>query len=247
MAEQGEIIQGAGTIIQGAGKAHGDGPALPANSVEKANMIIHYYRGEIGRMTSWRDRIDRTSNWAMTVVAGLLSVSLSTPTSHHGVVLFAMLLISLFLMIEARRYRFFDVYRARVRQLERHYFAQVLSPQAELNPDWAVAIAASLRSPAFLMSYREALFRRIRRNYVWMYLILLLAWGLKISSPKLLPDEPSVEFIHSFGDLVANATLGPLPGWLVLAAVGLLHCAVVYSALHREPDDGEFAHGEVHV
>ena len=67
-------------------------------------MIIHYYRGEIGRMTSWRDRIDRTSNWSMTVVAGLLSVSLSTPASHHGVVLFAMLLVSLFLLIEARRY-----------------------------------------------------------------------------------------------------------------------------------------------
>lgn len=240
MAEEGEIIQASGA-------ARGNAPALPATSAEKANMIIHYYRGEIGRMTSWRDRIDRTSNWAMTVVAGLLSVSLSTPTSHHGVVLFAMLLISLFLMIEARRYRFFDVYRARVRQLERYYFAQALCPQAELNPDWAAAIAASLRRPVFLMSYREALTRRIRRNYVWMYLILLLAWGLKISSPKLLPEERAVEFVHSFGELVANATLGPLPGWLVLSAVGLLHGAVILSALHREPDDGEFAHGEVHV
>ena len=229
------------------GTSHGTAPALPATSAEKANMIIHYYRGEIGRMTSWRDRIDRTSNWAMTVVAGLLSVSLSTPSSHHSVVLFAMLMISLFLMIEARRYRFFDVYRARVRQLERYYFSQALNPQAELNPDWAAAIAKSLRNPCFLMSFREALFRRIRRNYVWMYLILLLAWGLKISSPKLLPDERSVEFIHSFGELVANATLGPLPGWLVIAAVGLLHGAVVVSALYREPDDGEFAHGEVHV
>jgi uncharacterized membrane protein len=235
------------TVDPVVGVLHGTAPALPATSAEKANMIIHYYRGEIGRMTSWRDRIDRTSNWAMTVVAGLLSVSLSTPSSHHGVILFAMLLISVFLTIEARRYRFFDVYRARVRQLERYYFAQALNPQAELNPDWAAAIAKSLRNPVFLMSRHEAFTRRIRRNYVWMYLILLLAWALKISSPKLLPDAPSAEFIQSFGELTANAALGPLPGSVVLLAVGLLQGAVIYSALHRKSDDGEFSQGEVHV
>lgn len=222
-------------------------PALPASSAEKANMIIHYYRGEIGRMTSWRDRIDRTSNWSMTVVAGLLSVSLSTPASHHGVVLFAMLLISVFLLIEARRYRFFDVYRARVRQLERHYFAQALCPQAELKPDWAEAIAASLRQPVFLIDYRHALFRRIRRNYGWMYLILLLAWALKISSPKLQQNEAPAEFVSSLWQVVENAHLGPLHGGLVLAAVGAFYAALLGAVLYRQPDDGEFAHGEVHV
>jgi uncharacterized membrane protein len=226
-------------------------PSLPITSSEKANLIIHYYRGEIGRMTSWRDRIDRTSNWAITMVAGLLSVSLSTPTSHHGVVLFAMLLISLLLLIEARRYRFFDVYRARVRKLERHYFAQALDPQADLRPDWAAGIARSLRNPCFFISYREALCRRVRRNYVWMYIILLLAWLLKISTPKLLPtataDQPKADVVFSISDAVQNAALGPLPGWSVVLAVSLLYGAVFYAALHREPDDGEFAHGEVHV
>ena len=41
--------------------------------------------------------------------------------SHHGVLLFAMVLVLLLLVIESRRYRFFDVYRARVRRLERQY------------------------------------------------------------------------------------------------------------------------------
>ncbi len=222
-------------------------PSLPITSAEKANMIIHYYRGEIGRMTSWRDRIDRTSNWAITMVAGLLSVSLSTSSSHHGVVLFAMLLISLLLLIEARRYRFFDVYRARVRKLERHYFAQALDPQADLRPDWAAGIASSLRNPCFLISYQDALFRRVRRNYVWMYLILLLAWLLKISTPKLLPDESSADMVFSLAEAVDNAALGPLPGWSVVAVVAALYGAILYAAIHREPDDGEFAHGEVHV
>ncbi|MBP1846032.1 putative membrane protein [Rhizobium petrolearium] len=222
-------------------------PMLPITSGEKANMIIHYYRGELGRMTSWRDRIDRTSNWAITMVAALLSISLSTPTSHHGVVIFAMLLVSLLLLIEARRYRFFDVYRARVRKLERHYFAQALDPQADLRPDWAAGIAGSLRNPRFIISYREALFRRIRRNYVWMYLILLFAWFLKISTPKLLPDQPATDGVFTVSEAVQNAALGPLPGWSVTMVVALFYGAILYAAMHREPDEGEFAHGEVHV
>ncbi|MFN7026124.1 MAG: DUF2270 domain-containing protein [Pseudorhizobium sp.] len=222
-------------------------PSLPITSAEKANMIIHYYRGEMGRMTSWRDRIDRTTNWAITVVAALLSVSLSTPTSHHGVVLFAVLLISLLLLIEARRYRFFDVYRARVRKLERHYFAQALYPQSDLKPDWAEAIAKSLRNPCFLISYREALFRRIRRNYCWMYLILLLAWGLKITTPKLLPDETEADVVFSWREAVQNAAFGPLPGWSVITAVAAVYVFVLYASLHQASDEGELAHGEVHV
>ena len=89
-------------------------------------------------MAGWRDRIDRTTNWAITVVAAMLSLSLSTPTAHHGVLLFAMVLVLLLLVIEARRYRFFDVYRNRVRRLERNYFAQIFAPESgttdELDP-----------------------------------------------------------------------------------------------------------------
>jgi uncharacterized membrane protein len=223
------------------------GPPLPTCSSEKVNAVIHHYRGEMGRMASWRDRIDRTTNWAITVVAALLSISLSTPSSHHGVILFGMLIVSLLLLIEARRYRFFDVYRSRVRQLERYYFAQVLSPQAELNTDWAGAIAQSLPKPTFFISYREAVFRRIRRNYSWMYLILLLAWSLKISSPKLLPDDTNAEVVSRWSDIVTNAALGPVHGWVVLSAVAALYAAVLVASLYREPEDGEFAFGEAHV
>src|ERR1041385_2976611 len=102
-------------------------PIYPTSTTEFVNVMAHYYRGEMARMAGWRDRIDRTTNWAITVVAALLSVSLSTPTAHHGVLLFAMVLVFLLLSIESRRYRFFDVYRARVRRLERQYYARVFS------------------------------------------------------------------------------------------------------------------------
>jgi uncharacterized membrane protein len=124
-------------------------PPFPTTSVEFINTLVHYYRGEIVRMAGWRDRLDRTSNWAITVVAAMLSVSLSTPNAHHGVLLFAMLLILLLLWIEARRYRFFDVYRARVRQLERNYFAETFAPVPQFRADWASALGEDLRKPRF--------------------------------------------------------------------------------------------------
>src|SRR5688572_31376702 len=78
-------------------------PVFPSTSTEFINVMAHYHRAEIARMAGWRDRIDRTTNWAITVVAAMLSVSLSTPTAHHGVLLFAMVLVLLLLVIEARQ------------------------------------------------------------------------------------------------------------------------------------------------
>jgi uncharacterized membrane protein len=223
-------------------------PALPATPMETINTMVHYYRGELARMAGWRDRIDRTSNWAITVVAALLSVSLSTPTSHHGVLLFAMLLVSLLLMIEARRYRFFDVYRARVRQLERSYFAEILNPRGPLDLDWAVPIAKSLRKPEFLISYRDAACRRLRRNYCWLYFILLLAWALKISSSMMQrPATAGKDMTLALEHVVANAALGPVPGSVVIGFVLLFYAVIVYFSLKVDVSDSELAHGSVHV
>jgi uncharacterized membrane protein len=241
------------TMIAQPGNAPLDGemesprPALPASGGEVTNTLSHYYRGELGRMTSWRDRIDRTSNWAITVSAALLSVSLSSPTSHHGVLLFGMMLITLLLVIEARRYRFFDIYRARIRQLERSYFAEILSPGTAPRSDWAAKIAASLRKPEFLLSYRAAIRRRLRRNYCWMYLILLLAWCLKITTPKLQTEGDTQTQAHSWSYVVDNAALGPILGWAVISIVAVLYIGILYGALLRETERGEFFHGEAHV
>jgi uncharacterized membrane protein len=190
---------------------------------EFGTLLAHYYRGELARMVSWRDRLDRTSNWAITAVAAILSLSLSTPDSHHGILLFAMLVISLLLWIEARRYRFFDVYRARVRLLERGYIAQAIAAVDEHSEQWRDDVAASLRRPVFFMGIVEALSRRLRRNYVWMYAILLLAWILKISTPRLQDDTTRRDVARTLDEILANAALGALPGWLVLVCTAMLN------------------------
>lgn len=220
---------------------------LPATSSELITVLAHFHRAEMGRMSDWRARLDFTSNWAITVVAGMLSISLSTPSSHHGVLLFAMLIVFLLLRIEARRYRFFDVYRARVRAFERNYFAQVFAQQPVSEEAWAEIIGASLRAPKFLLSPRMALARRLRRNYIWMFLILLLAWILKISSPRMHQEGVHWELVRSLNDIAQNAAIGPAPGWLVIVLVTLFYGVLLYLSFSVDTGTGELAHGEVHI
>ncbi len=222
-------------------------PAFPSTPSEFITVLAHFHRAEIARMAGWRDRLDRTTNWAITVVAAMLSVSLSTPTAHHGVLVFGMLLAFLLLVIESRRYRFFDVYRSRVRMLERNYYAQVLAPESETDGTWARILGDDLRQPLFRISIRQALSRRLRRNYGWMFLILLLAWLLKITSTKLQPSATTVEFVPSFSEWLQNAAIGPVPGWAVIAGVAAFYGWILYAALRRSGGVGELAYGDVHV
>lgn len=222
-------------------------PVFPGTTSEFITVFAHYHRAEIARMAGWRDRIDRTTNWAITVVAAMLSVSLSTPTAHHGVLLFAMLLVMLLLRIEARRYRFFDVYRNRVRRMERNYFAQILAPAEQVEQGWTRILGDDLRRPVFLIGESAAMSRRLQRNYSWMFLILLLAWVIKITSAKLQVGAGVDEFAFSFKDAVQNAAFGPLPGWSVLIGVTAFYGWLLYLGTRKTNRSGELAFGNVHV
>lgn len=221
--------------------------ALKLTSSEFTTTLSHFHRAEIARMAGWRDRLDRTSNWAITVVAAMLSVSLSTPSAHHGVLLFAMLLITLLLWIEARRYRFFDVYRTRVRQFERYYFAQIFSPQPDFASNWLAILGEGLRSPRFLISQRSALIRRLRRNYIFMYTILMLAWVLKITTPSLAREGAPIGFSASLLDTFRVATLGPIPGVAVVCGVAVFYLAMLAASFLIRDEDAELSFGDVHV
>jgi len=218
--------------------------ALKLSSPEFTSTLSHFHRAEIARMAGWRDRLDRTSNWAITVVAALLSVSLSTPTAHHGVLLFAMILVGLLLYVEAWRYRFYDVYRMRVRQFERHYFGQLFTGAERGNEPWLKALAEDLRHPHFRIDIMTAITRRLRRNYVWMFAILLLAWGLKISSPKLQTGAPTADTPRPVEIILGNAALGPVPGWLVLGLVLVCYAGIAFLFFVRRSRGDE---DEVHV
>jgi uncharacterized membrane protein len=223
-------------------------PIFPTNSVEFVNSLAHYYRGELSRMMSWRDRLDRTTNWAITGVGAMLSVSLSSPHSHHGVLLFAIVLIFLLLHIESRRYRFFHVYRSRVRLIERNYYARIFAPRELINPThWMTQLGDDLRLPRFSMTQNQAMARRLRRNYIWLFLILLLAWLLKITTSTLQAGAGAAQIIHSSGELFDNAAIGYFPGRVVLIAILCFYVWVFFIMYKYRETTGELAYGEVHV
>jgi uncharacterized membrane protein len=202
----------------------------------------------MARMMSWRDRLDRTTNWAIAAVAAMLSVSLSAPDSHHGVLLFAMVLVFLLLNIESRRYRFFHVYRSRVRLIERNYYVRIFSPRDMLDPSvWMSQLSEDLRLPRFSMGYAEAMARRLRRNYFWLFLILLAAWLLKTTARKLQPQSSDSVFIHSTGEWVQNTAIFSLSGWIVLGAIIIFYGCLIFIMYKYRESKGELAYGEVHV
>ncbi len=175
--------------------------------------MVHFYRGEMHRSNVWRQRLDNTTNWAVITTGAAISFALGSPSGHHGVILLNTLLITLFLYLEARRYRYYELFASRVRLMETDFFATMLVPPFCPAPDWAESMAENLLQPRFTISMWEAFGRRFRRNYMWIYVVLAVAWILKIFLfPK--PADSWVEF-------VARAALGTIPGEVMLL-IGLI-------------------------
>src|SRR6056300_1412727 len=150
---------------------------FPVQAKDDITTLAHYYRGEMARMMSWRDRLDRTTNWAIGAVTAMLSITLATASAHHSVLIFSMVLVFLLLQIESRRYRFFHLFRTRVRLLERNYYSPFFEPERQATSlDWATELAETLRHPKFTISRRQAMARRLSRNDCWIFLVLLGAW-----------------------------------------------------------------------
>src|SRR5438477_12999940 len=80
--------------------------------------LSHLYRGEVYRSTVWRTRLDATTNWAVVTTGLALSLTYSSETASPLPLVLVGLLVAVFLLIEGRRYRFFDFFRIRAHTLE---------------------------------------------------------------------------------------------------------------------------------
>jgi uncharacterized membrane protein len=196
--------------------------------------MVHLYRGEITRANAWRGRLDVTTNWALISTGAAITFAFSDTAAHHSVILLNLILVTLFLCIEARRYRYFELWSYRIRSMEINFYGALLVPPFQPSPDWAQNLAQSLLHPAFPITFWEAFGRRLRRNYVWIYLVLQLAWVAKI----LLTVSGNL----SWEAFVRRAGMGLIPGWAVLIALLILDVVVVGIAiatfqLHAAPGE----------
>jgi uncharacterized membrane protein len=220
------------------------GAPLPNTTSEAVTLLVHFYRGELSRMISWRDRLDRTTNWAIGALAAMLSISLSSETSHHSVLLFAMLLIHVMLVIEARRYRFYHVYRGRVRAFETRYLAAALSFDENNKRVSLEGLRNELLVPRFTITLTEAMSRRLRRNYCWIFLVVLLAWVVKTTSHF---SDGRARLVHSAGEFLGNASIAGIPGVAVLVGVAALYAWLAFVTLRYTLDEDDLGPGNVHV
>jgi len=155
--------------------------AIPIDIKDYYEIMAHFYRGEVGRIMLWRQRLDMTTNWAIAATTGIITYELSHAEATHLIFFFANIICLFLLIIESRRYRYYDAFRARVRMLEAHFLRPVAllqQPQDEHN--WRGQLAEDLALPSFKISRRVALYRRFGHNYVWLFLIIGGAWLVKV-------------------------------------------------------------------
>jgi uncharacterized membrane protein len=185
------------------------------------NAMSHFYRGELGRIMVWRQRLDITTNWAITSSTAIITIAFSTREVPHIIFFFNLAVIWGLLWIEARRYRFYDAFRARVRMLEAHFLVpMVMENRQMLQGEWKKLVCEDLILPRFKISKLEAVGRRLKRNYVFIFVLILVAWITKIFLHATGPIDSLAGFYRAMG-------VGHIPSWLVLAIFLTTFAAII--------------------
>lgn len=199
-------------------------------------MLAHLYRGEVYRSTIWRTRLDQTTNWAVVTTGLALSLTYAGPYASPLPLILVGLLVLVFLMFEARRYRYFNVWRARCRLMETDIYGPLLRGEGvSADGRWNTLLANDYERPVFHISYLRSVGRRLRRNYAYILAIQAIAYFGKLA----IHPTPA----GSWNVFLERADIGPLPGWAVVLAGALFHAGWIALAIatlqierrHRKP------------
>src|SRR5256714_15551473 len=63
------------------------------------NAMSHFYRGEMGRIMVWRQRLDVNTNWAINSTTAIITISFSTREVPHIIFFFYLALVGVLLWI----------------------------------------------------------------------------------------------------------------------------------------------------
>lgn len=196
---------------------------VPFDSADMT-ALSHLYRGELYRSTVWRTRLDATTNWAVLTTGIALSLTFSSENASPLPLVLVGLLVMTFLLIEARRYRFFDFWRLRAHILELHFFGPILRGQGvQVENGWNEILYQDYKAPNLHITFAEAVGRRLRSNYCWIFAIQVTAYV-----GKLLIHPVPVASWHEFW---MRAAIGPIPGQLVLLAGLAFHATWIAVAI----------------
>ena len=190
--------------------------AKPEFGPAEIGALAHLYRGEVYRSTVWRTRLDSSTNWAVVTTGIALSATYARADASPLPMVLVGLLVTVVLVFEARRYRYFNVWRARARLLETDFYAPMLRGEpVRVDSGWTTLLAHDYIAPRYHISFARAVGRRLRRTYGWIFMIQAIAYYGKLA---IHPNA-----ITTLDDLWERAAIGPIPGLLVVAAGVLFH------------------------
>ena len=205
------------------------------------NAMSHFYRGELGRIMVWRQRLDITTNWAITSSTAIITIAFSNREVPHIIFFFNLAIVWVMLWIESRRYRFYDAFRARVRMLEAHFLVpMVMENRDMLQGEWKKLVCEDLILPSFKISKLEAVGRRLKRNYVFIFVLILIAWVTKI----FLHGTTAMNSVPAF---YRALRVGHIPSWLVaFVLVGTFISVIVIAIYVGKKTTGEVSEFRAH-
>ncbi len=187
------------------------------------NIMVHFYRGVMDLTTTWRSRIDNTTNWAVISSGSIASFLLSDPEHSQIMALLGMFLGFAFLCIEARRFRFYDLWSNWVRVMEIEYYEPILRSNSVMpSQEWHRLLENDLNDPHFKISWTEAMGRRIRHNYWAIFGFLLLTW-----CTKLLLHPHAATWGTAIRTMRDRASLGPITGNVVIFLVFIFYSYLI--------------------
>ena len=205
------------------------------------NAMSHFYRGELGRIMVWRQRLDVTTNWAITSSTAIITIAFSSREVPHIIFFFNLAILWVLLWIEARRYRFYDAFRARIRMLEAHFLVPMVMENRDLlQGEWKKLVCEDLILPSFKITKLEAIGRRLKRNYVFIFIMIMVAWVTKIFLHATAPIEGVVSFYHAL-------RIGHIPSWLIaFIFVGTLVTVIGITVYVSKKTSGEISEFGTH-
>jgi uncharacterized membrane protein len=205
------------------------------------NAMSHFYRGEINRIMVWRQRLDVTSNWAITSSTAIITIAFSSREVPHIIFFFNLAILWVLLWIEARRYRFYDAFRARVRMLEAHFLVPMVMENRDLlQGEWKKLVCEDLILPSFKITKLEAIGRRLKRNYVFIFILTMVAWVTKIFLHATAPIDDAPSFYRAL-------RIGHIPSWLVaFVFVGTLLTVISITVYVSKKTSGEISEFGTH-
>src|ERR671923_58289 len=157
----------------------------------------------------WRERLDFTPIGPTPSAAAIITIAFSNRDVPHIIFFFNLAIVWSLLWIEARRYRFYDAFRARIRMLEAHFLVPMVMENREmLQGEWKKLVCEDLILPCFKISKLEAVGRRLKRNYVFIFFLILVAWITKIFLHAPMPIDSPRSFYHAL-------RVGHIPSWMV--------------------------------